>query len=132
MFDAILDFQFVVDSQTQREFVHDVRPGKDERSDYIPTAGGFDTGDSFAIISIFHNPGYGGLVLIIAGANGEGTEAAGNLVADPTRWAGILQSCHLTQDSSRQSLQVLLHLETMAGSPSAVNAVTCHLLASGV
>jgi len=131
MFDPVLDFQFAFDNKTQREFIHDVHPGKEEHSDYIPTAGGFDTGDSFAIISVFHNPGYGGWVLIIAGASGEGTEAAGNLVADPARWAGILQSCHLPQNSSPQSLQVLLHLETMAGSPSAVNAVTCHLLPSG-
>ena len=130
MFDPVLDFRFAFDNQIQREFVHDAHPGKDESSDYIPTAGGFDTGDSFAIISLFHNPGYGGRVLMIAGASSEGTEAAGDLVADPTRWAATLQSCHIAQDASRQSLQVLLHLQTMAGSHSTVNAVACHLLAS--
>jgi hypothetical protein len=128
MFDSVLDFQFAFDNRTQREFVRNVHPGKDESGDYIPTAGGFDTGDSFAIISVFHNPGYGGRVLIIAGANGEGTEAAGDLVADPARWAAVLQSCHIAKDVSRQSLQVLLHLETIAGSPSTVNTVACHLL----
>ena len=131
MFDPVLDFQFAVDRQTQREYVHNVHPGKDESSDYIPTAGGFDTGDSFAIISVFHNPGYGGRVLMIAGASSEGTEAAGDLVADPTRWAVTLQACHLAKEDSRQSLQVLLHLKTMAGSHSTVNTVACHLLASG-
>jgi hypothetical protein len=70
-------------------------------------------------------------VLILAGASGEGTEAAGNVVADPARWASVLQLCHLTQDASRQSLQILLHLETVAGSSSTVNTVACHLLASG-
>jgi hypothetical protein len=131
MFDPVLDFQFAFDDQTKREFIRNIRPGKDESSDYVPTAGGFDTGESFAIISVFHNPGYSGWVLIIAGASGEGTKAAGDLVADPTRWAATLQSCHLTQDASRRSLQVLLHLETMAGSPSTVNAVACHILLSG-
>ena len=131
MFDPILDFRFAFNTQTQRESIRNVHSGKGESSEYIPTAGGFDTGESYAIISVFHNPGYGGRVLIIAGASGEGTEAAGNLVADPARWAATLQSCHLTQDASRQSLQVLLHLETMAGSPSTVNTVACHLLASG-
>jgi hypothetical protein len=130
MFDPILDFRFAFNAQTQREFIRNVHSGKGESNEYIPTAGGFDTGESYAIISVFHNPGYGGRVLIIAGASGEGTEAAGNLVADPARWAAILQSCHLTQDASRQSLQVLLHLETMAGSPNTVNTVACHLLAS--
>src|SRR5260370_39950188 len=103
MFDPVLDFQFAFDNQTQREFVHNVHPGQDESSDYIPTAGGFDTGDSFAIISVFHNPGYGGRVLIIAGASGEGTQAAGDLVADPARWAAALQSCHTAQDASHKS-----------------------------
>jgi hypothetical protein len=132
MFDPVLDFQFAFDDRTQREFVHNVHPGQDENINYIPTAGGFDTGDSFAIISVFQNPGYGGRVLIIAGASGEGTEVAGDLVADPSRWAAILQSCHIAQDASRQSLQVLLHLQTMAGSYGTVNTVACHLLASGV
>jgi hypothetical protein len=131
MFDSVLDFQFAFDSQSQREFVRNVHPGTGESSEYIPTAGGFDTGESFAIISLFHNPGNRGWVLILAGASGEGTEAAGNIVADPTRWAAVLQSCHLTQDTSRQSLQILLHLETVAGSPSMVNTVACHLLVSG-
>jgi hypothetical protein len=131
MFDPVLDFQFAFNAQSRREFVRNVRPAKGENSEYIPTAGGFDTGESFAIISIFHNPGYKGRILVLAGASGEGTEAAGNIAADPTRWAGILQSCHLGQDASHQSLQVLLQVETVAGSPSMVRAVACHLLASG-
>jgi hypothetical protein len=131
MFNPVLDFQFAFDNQTQHEFIRDVHPRKDESTEYIPTAGGFDTGDSFAIISVFHNPGYGGRVLIIAGASGEGTKAAGDLVADPARWIEILQSCHVGQNAPRQSLEVLLHLETMAGAASTVNTVACHLLPSG-
>jgi hypothetical protein len=132
MFDPVLDFQFAFDTQTQREFIRNVRPGTGETDEYIPTAGGFDTGESYAIISVFHNPGYGGQVLILAGASGEGTEAAGNLVADPSLWNEVLQSCKLPHDASRQSLQILLHLGTMAGSPSTVNVVACHPLARGV
>ena len=131
MFDPVLDFQFTFNAQSQREFVRNVHPAKGESGEYIPTAGGFDTGESFAIISVFHNPGYGGRVLILAGASGEGTEAAGKIVADPTRWTEVLQSCHLAQDASHRSLQLLLHVETVAGSPSTVNTVACHLLASG-
>ena len=71
-------------------------------------------------------------MLIIAGSSGEGTEAAGELVTDPARWAATLQPCHLVQGASRQSLQVLLHLEIMAGSPSTVKTVGCHVLASGL
>jgi hypothetical protein len=131
VFNPVLDFQFAFDNQTQREFIRNVHPRKDESTQYIPTAGGFDTGDSFAIISVFRNPGYAGRVLIIAGASGEGTKAAGDLVTDPARWTTTLQSCHAAQSASPSSLQVLLHLETMAGSPSTVSTVTCHILPSG-
>jgi hypothetical protein len=131
IFDSVLDFQFAFNSGTQSEFIRNIHPEKGERSEYIPTAGGFATGESYALISVLHNPGYEGRVLILAGASGEGTVAAGNIVADPARWAAALQPCRLTQDASRQSLQILLHLETMAGSPGTVNTVACHLLASG-
>ena len=131
MFDPVLDFQFAFDPKEQLEFIRNVHPRKGESNVYIPTAGGFDTGVSYAIISVFHNPGYGGRVLVLAGASGEGTEAAGNLVADPARWAATLQSCNLSQSASRQSLQILLQLGTMAGSPGTVNVVACHLLTSG-
>jgi len=95
MFDSVLDFQFAFDNQRQREFVRDVHPGKGESSDYIPTAGGIDKGESFAIISVFHNPDYGGRVLIIVGATGKDTKAAADLMADPARWAATLQPCDL-------------------------------------
>jgi hypothetical protein len=131
MFDPHLDFQFAFNNQTQREYIRNVRPKRGESNEYVPTAGGFDTGESFAIISVFHNPGYGGQVLIIAGASGEGTKAAGDIVSDPTRWSSILQACHLAKDRSGQSLQILLHLETMAGSPSTAIEVSCHVLAPG-
>lgn len=132
MFNSVLDFQFTFDPLTQGEFIRNTHPAPGEKSEYVPTAGGFGTGDSYAVISVFHNPGYGGRVLILAGASGEGTEAAGDLLAEPARWAEILQFCHLTQDASRQSLQVLLHLDIMAGSASAVTPVACHLLAPGI
>jgi hypothetical protein len=129
IFDRALDFQFAFDNQTQREFIRNLHPAKGESDTYVPTAGGFDTGESYAVISVLHNPGYAGRVLILSGASGEGTGAAGDLVADPARWAAALRPCH-APDLSHQSLQILLHLGTMAGSPSTVEAVSCHILKS--
>ncbi len=104
------------------------QPAGSERKQYIPTAGGFDTGQSFAIVSIFQNPGHTGRVLIIAGANGEGTEAAGALITDPARWDMILQPCHLTGPVEKRSMQLLLQLGTRAGTESDVKVVACHVL----
>jgi hypothetical protein len=93
MFNSVLDFQFAFNTQTQRE--------------YVPTAGGFGTGESYAVISVFHNPGYGSHVLIHAGASGEAPRLQA-ICWQPAMWAAVLQSCYLTQNASSQSLQVLL------------------------
>jgi len=130
MYDPLLDFRFAFDDQTHREFVQDVHPGKGEKSVYTPSAGGFGTGDSYATISFFQNPGHTGQILMIAGANGEGTEAAGALVTDPTRWDSLLSSCNLPKTPSGVPVQLLLHLGTLAGSASDVQVVSCHVLGS--
>src|SRR6266702_1604560 len=130
MYDPLLDFRFALDEHTQREFIQDVHPGKGEKNVYIPSAGGFDTGDSYATISYFQNPGHTGQILMIAGANGEGTEAAGSLVTDPTRWDSLISSCNLPKTPSGVPVQLLLHLGTLAGSASDVQVVSCHVLGS--
>lgn len=127
MYDQLLDFRFEFDDGNQREIIRDVRPAPGEKSEYVPTAGGFDTGKSYATISIFQMPGHDGRVLLIAGANGEGTEAAGALVTDPSRWESALQACHL-RAATQQSIQLLLQLGTMAGSANLVSVVSCHQL----
>jgi hypothetical protein len=130
IYDPVLDFHFVFDERTQQELIRNMKPAKGKREEYIPTAGGFDTGQSFAIVSIFQNPGHTGRVLIIAGANGEGTEAAGALITDPARWDTVLQPCHLTGPVEKRSMQLLLQLGTMAGSASGVKVMACHILNS--
>ncbi len=130
MYNPLLDFRFAFDERTQREFIQDVHPGKGERNVYIPSAGGYDTGDSYATISFFQNPGHTGQILMIAGANGEGTEAAGSLVTDPTRWDSLVSSCSLPKAAAVIPVQLLLHLGTLAGSASDVQVVSCHVLGS--
>jgi hypothetical protein len=128
MYDPLLDFRFTFDDQTQREFIRDLRPVKGEKNEYVPTAGGYDTGQSFATVSVFKNPEHAGHVLIIAGTNGEGTQAAGDIVTNPVRWEEVLRPCHLSGTGSRQALEILLQLGTMAGSANDVKVVACHLL----
>lgn len=130
MYNPLLDFRFAFDEHTQREFIQDVHPGKGEKNLYVPSAGGFDTGDSYATISFFQNPGHTGQILMVAGANAEGTEAAGALVTDPTRWDSLLNSCNLPKSVSGIPVQLLLHLGTLAGSANDVQVVSCHILGS--
>jgi hypothetical protein len=126
LFNDQLDFQFVLDNQ--REIIRNVHPRPTEKPFYVPTAGGYATGQSFATISFIGNPGRSGQVLLLAGANAEGTAATGELVADRQRLSSELKSCGISPSGPIRHFQLLLALNTMAGSPSDVKVIACHVL----
>ncbi|QNI37979.1 hypothetical protein [Edaphobacter albus] len=128
MFNDQLDFRFVFDPVRRSELIQNVHPQANEQAIYTPTAMGWATGDSFAIVAFLPNLDQVGHVLLIAGANSEGTEAAGRLVADVQRMRSILLSCGLKNGRAAQHFELLLHLNTMAGSPRHVDILACHVL----
>ena len=105
-----------------------MHPRSGESSAYVPTAKGWATGQSFATISFVQNPGRDGQVLILAGANGEGTQAAGELVTNVPRLSAALQHCGISSANPVKHFQILLRLNTMAGSSSNVDVLACHVL----
>ena len=128
LFNDQLDFRFAFDDESHQEIIRNVRPRPGESSSYVPTAKGWATGQSFATISFVQNPGKDGQVLILAGANGEGTEAAGELVTNAPRLSTALQRCGISSANPVRHFQLLLRLNTMAGSPSNVDVLACHIL----
>ena len=88
LFNDQLDFRFDFDGKSHQEVIRNVHPLPGESSSYVPTAKGWATGQSFATISFVQNAGKDGQVLILAGANGEGTAAAGELVSNGPRVVG--------------------------------------------
>jgi hypothetical protein len=129
LFNNQLDFRF--DLNAGQEIIRNVHPRSDEKSVYVPTAGGYATGQSFATISFIPNPGKNGHVLLLAGANGEGTRAAGELITNRQRLSTELQNCGITPTGPVRYFQLLLGLDTMAGSPSDVKVIACHILPGG-
>ena len=129
LFSDQLDFRFVFDKTTRQEIIQNVHPRANEQAAYVPTAQGWATGRSFAIIAFLHNPDQNGQVLLLAGANGEGTEAAGKLVSDLQRLSSALNHCGI-QSGKLQHFEILLGLNAMAGSPSDVSILACHILSS--
>jgi hypothetical protein len=129
LFDNQLDFRFVFDGATRQEAVHNQRPRAHEQAMYLPTAMGGGTGDSYAIIALVHNVDQNGQVLLLAGANAEGTQAAANFVTNLPRLSTTLRDCgvHAGNDKT-QRFELLLRLSTMAGSPNDVSVTACHLL----
>lgn len=128
LFSDQLDFRFDLDQKTKTEFFRNVHPRPNEASTYLPTAPGWATGRSFATVALVKNRDQIGDVLLIAGETGEGTDAAGRLLADETRLNATLKSCGVSGFGSVQHWQLLLQLNAMAGAPSNVDVVACHLL----
>jgi hypothetical protein len=131
LFNDQLDFRFAFDQAAKQEVIINSHPRPNEAAKYVPTALGWATGQSFAIVAFIQNPDANGQILILAGANGEGTEAAGKLVTDLPRLSSVLQSCGIKSAGPPVHFELLLRLNTMAGSPSHVDVVACHTLNGG-
>jgi hypothetical protein len=123
-----LDFRFVFDKDSGQEIIENIQPRKGESSSYVPTAMGFATGQSFAVASYLRNPDHLGHVLLIAGANAEGTEAAADLMTDSAKLSAVMGRCGLPHTAPIPNFQLLLRLSTMAGSPGHSEVILCHVL----
>jgi hypothetical protein len=128
LFNDQLDFQFAFDQNSRQEFIRNVRPRQNELPAYYPTAPGWATGQSFGIVALVRNPDQDGHVLLLAGASGEGTEAAGKLITDLPRLAQISKSCGLDTSGQSAHFELLLRFNAMAGSANNIDVVACHIL----
>jgi hypothetical protein len=128
LFSDQLDFRFEFDKGSRSELIRNFHPRPGEQPLYVPTAPGWATGDSYSIIALVKNPDQTGQVLLLAGANAEGTEAAGKFVTDLPRLSTELRRCGIAPSSPSQHFEILLHLNTMAGTPNNIDLVACHIL----
>lgn len=128
LFDDQLDFRFYFDKGSWQEVIRNAHPRPGEAAEYVPTAKGLATGESFATISFVRNSDHAGQVLLLAGANAEGTKATGELVTDIPRLSAALQHCGIRSFGPEQHFQLLLHLNIMAGSPRTFDVLSCHIL----
>jgi hypothetical protein len=129
LFNDQLDFRFVFDKAVGQEVIHNFRPRAHETTEYLPTALGGGTGESYAIVALVQNLDQNGQVLLLAGVNAEGTEAAGRFVTDLPRFSKALEECGETHSKALSHFELLLRLNTMAGSPHNTDVSACHLLA---
>ncbi|MGA7343721.1 MAG: hypothetical protein WBE72_07085 [Terracidiphilus sp.] len=131
LFGDELDFRFAFDKATAQEIVVNAHPHLHEQPAYVPTALGWATGESYAIIAFVQNLDQNGQVLLLAGASGEGTEAAGKLVTDLPRLSATLQKCGIDPSGPLRHFELLMRVNTMAGSPNSSDVVACHILPGG-
>jgi len=131
LFQDQLDFDFVRDPELDREVIRNKRAQPGELPRYVPTARGWDTGHAFAIIALVGNPNQAGKGLLLAGTNAEGTEAAGQFVANRAQFARTLQAHGIDPGGPPCHFEILLQVRTMAGSPSKLEVVACRRLPGG-
>jgi hypothetical protein len=121
-----LDFRFAYDPKAGTEVIRNVHPRPGELSTYVETAPGWATGQSYAIVAFLKNLDQSGQVLWLAGQTAEGTEAAGKLVSDLPRLNTTLKKCGI-RSSGIEHFEILLRLNTLAGSPSNIDAINCRV-----
>jgi hypothetical protein len=119
-----LAFRFEYDPKTGKEVIRNVHPRPGEPAAYVETAPGWATGQSYAIVAFLKNLEESGQILFIAGQTAEGTEAAGQLVTDLPRLDATLKRCGV-RASGLEHFEVLVQLNTLAGSSNDVDAVNC-------
>jgi hypothetical protein len=128
LFQGQLDFQFLYDVAAAREVITNLKPHKGELPIYRPSAKGWDTGEAFGIIAFLGNPNQSGHVLLLAGSSAEATEAAGRFVQNHDSIGNLLKVNGISPTGSPVSFQILLKVNTMAGSANAFEAVAFHRL----
>jgi hypothetical protein len=121
-------FDFIYDEAQRQEIVRNKHIQKGELPRYVPTARGWDTGQAYAIVAFMRNPGQAGHLLLLAGTNAEGTEAAGRFATDLELLSAALKKYGIDPNGPMRHFEVLLEVRTMAGSPSALAVIACHAL----
>lgn len=129
LFNNQLDFRFFnLGGVGQHDMIVNVHPRGREARTYIPTAVHGVTGQTYAIVAFVSSLNHVGQVLLIAGADGEGTEAAGKFIVDLPLLSTTLQKCGISPTGPIRHFELLLGLNTIATSPTSMNVVACHIL----
>ena len=128
LFQNQLDFSFDFDDVRKQEYIRNRHPGKEESPTYVPTAGGWDTGQAYSIVALVGNPNQTGQVLLIAGSNAEATEAAGKLATNLVILSQTLKNHGIDPAGPVRHFEILLQVSTLAGSFNTYDVIAFHEL----
>ncbi len=126
LFSDQMDFHIAFDPLSNQDVVIDTDPRSGELPVYKPTAKGLGTGQSYAIIGFVQNLSRGGGVLLLEGADAEGTLAAADLVANESSLYQLRRRCNLS-DSANKHFSALIRVGTMAEAPTRSEVIACHI-----
>jgi hypothetical protein len=127
LFDQVLNFNFRFDEKSKRAYFVNWSPKAGEQPAYYA---GVNNGiaETYAAVALVPNLNHNGNVLILAGANMEGTEAAGEFAANPERSGKLFSELGLLKDGRLQYFEVLLKSRTVAGMARESDVVAWRIL----
>ncbi len=108
-----LNFRIERDPQLGRQVCLNRSPQAGEPAVYVPTARTGSAGTAYATISLVPNLTHDAFVLILAGSNMEGTEAAGELATDLPRLTESLRQRGIDPNGKVEQLELLMRVECM-------------------
>ena len=120
-----LNFRIEYDPVLAKQVCMNASPRPGESSTYVGTAHTPEPGIAYATISLVPNLSGDGFVMIIAGTNMEGTEAAGELVTDLPRLASVLRSQGIAPTAKVRQLELLMRVNHM-NSQSSRSEIIAH------
>ena len=113
-----LNFHIEYDPASGKQLCKNASPRPGEPPVYVGSARTPMPGVGYATISLVRNLSHNGFVLIIAGTNMEGTEAAGELVTDLPRLIRALRSRGIDPAAKVEQLELLMRLDHMSSQSS--------------
>jgi len=128
LFEPSLNFRFVHDPKAQRSGFHNMSPRPGESHDYWVERHSPQQDETYSVISFVPNLSHNGNVLMIAGATGDGTEAAGEFITHPEFSRTMLKTIGAMEDDHVEYFEVLLKSGTIAGTPKNAEVVAYRLI----
>lgn len=113
-----LNFHIEYDSASGKQLCKNTSPRQGESPVYVGSARTPMPGVGYATISLVRNLSHNGFVLLIAGTNMEGTEAAGELVTDLPRLTQALRIRGIDPTAKVEQLELLMRLDHMSSQSS--------------
>ncbi len=112
MFERPLNFRYERDDESGRSQFRNRAPRAGEAAIYLS-----DTGQ-YAQVALEPNIDHNGQVLILAGTNNTGTEAAGELVTKDSRVEALVRDLKLVERNGAVApFELLIRLNSIAGTP---------------
>lgn len=126
LFQDQLDFQIHYDPARSRQGVRIRNPKPDDPAGFSESVQTGVTGEAYAAIALVNGLDGKGRVLILQGANMEGTDVAGQLALDSERTSAELRKCGINPAAAQANFELLLRLRTVAGSTRRSEVIAAH------